>query len=78
VVQKDHLTQANGRLQATRALSFLFGPMLAGLLSGRLGLPFAIFVDACTFLVSVFSLLALVLRSRTYRYVHLHKRERCR
>ena len=61
-VDKDQIAAANGRLQASYALAFAVGPLLAGLLSERYGTATAIGVDACTFLVSAASLAVVRLR----------------
>jgi MFS family permease len=62
LVDRDQITEANGRLQATYALAFVLGPMLAGFISGRFGGANAIGLDAITFLVSASSLLFVRLR----------------
>ena len=62
LVDHDQITEANGRLQATYALAFVLGPMVAGLVSGRFGGATAIGIDAFTFLVSALSLRFVRLR----------------
>ena len=62
LVDRDRLTEANGRLQATAAVAFVVGPMLAGLVSGRFGPTAAVGIDAATFLVSAASLTRVRLR----------------
>jgi hypothetical protein len=61
LVSKEKLTQANGRLHATIAISFLTGPLMAGLLSSRTGPEFAIAVDAVSFLLSALALFLISL-----------------
>jgi Na+/melibiose symporter-like transporter len=62
LVDKDQLTEANGRLQATYSISFLVGPLLAGLVSGAFGPATAIGIDAVSFLVSALSLMFIRFR----------------
>lgn len=70
LVDRDQLTDANGRLQATLGIAYVAGPLLAGLTAARFGAPAAIGVDAITFAVSAASLFGVRLRptsSRTTR-----------
>ena len=67
LVDRDQLTDANGRLQSTFALAFVCGPMLAGVLAGRFGPVAAIGIDALTFLGSALSLTAMRLRHAAAR-----------
>jgi MFS family permease len=62
LVDRDQITEANGRLQATYALAFVLGPMLAGFIAGRFGAATAIGLDAVTFLASAASLRFVRLR----------------
>jgi MFS family permease len=62
LVDRDQITEANGRLQATYALAFVLGPMLAGVISGRFDPAIAVGLDAVTFLASASSLLFVRLR----------------
>lgn len=62
LVEPDQLSEANSRLQATQAIAFILGPILAGLISGAFGPSVAITVDACSFAVSAVSLLLIRLR----------------
>ena len=62
LVDRDRLTEANGRLEATFAVAFVLGPMLAGLVSARFGPTAAIGIDALTFLASALSLAVVRLR----------------
>ena len=62
LVEREALTGANGRLQATVGVAFVLGPVLAGLISARVGPSAAIGVDAASFLVSAASLTLLRLR----------------
>jgi MFS family permease len=56
LVEQAHLVEANGRLEASRSLAGIFGSGLSGALVQLLTAPIAILTDACSFLVSVFSL----------------------
>lgn len=62
LVDRKQITEANGRLQATYAVAYVVGPMLAGLVSARTGPVNAIGVDALTFAVSAGSLMLIRLR----------------
>lgn len=54
LVGKDHLVEANSRLQATELIAELTGPGAAGILIDLLTAPFAMVVDAFTFIWSAF------------------------
>ncbi len=54
LVAKDHLVDANSRLQATESLAELSGPGIAGVLIDLLTAPVAMIVDAFTFIWSAF------------------------
>jgi len=54
LVGKDHLVEANSRLQATESIAELTGPGAAGILIDLLTAPFAMVVDAFTFIWSAF------------------------
>lgn len=62
LVDKEELTEANGRMQGSYALMFLVGPTVAGTLSERYGAASAIGIDAFTFLISAISLRFVRLR----------------
>jgi MFS family permease len=62
LVDRDQITDANGRLQASYALAFALGPLVAGLVSSRYGSAAAVAVDALTFLASAGSLRFVRLR----------------
>ncbi len=62
LVDREQITAANGRLQTTAAVSFIIGPMLAGLVSAAFGPSTAIGIDAATFAVSALTLMLLRLR----------------
>ena len=62
LVDKDELTEANGRMQGSYAMMFLVGPMVAGTLCERFGAPVAIGIDALSFAASALSLRFLRLR----------------
>jgi MFS family permease len=63
LVERDRITEANGRLEASYAVAFVAGPALAGLVSARFGPAAAIGFDALTFLVSAGSLALVRLRA---------------
>ncbi len=56
LVSRDQFLEANSKLSATRSISFMGGPALAGGLVQWLTAPIAIVVDAFSFLVSAFQL----------------------
>lgn len=62
LVDSDQLNEANSRLQTTLAISFIAGPILAGLISGSFGPSVAISVDALSFAISAISILLIRLR----------------
>jgi len=62
VVRRDQLIEGNSKLQASASGAQVAGPGLAGLLVGIAGAPFAILVDAVSYLVSA----AFILRVRTH------------
>jgi MFS family permease len=55
-VPREHVLAANGHLSTSRAVSYVGGPSLAGVLVQVLTAPVAILVDAASFLVSAFFL----------------------
>jgi MFS family permease len=59
LVPRSQLLQSNGRLEASYSLANIAGPGLAGALVEWLTAPFALLVDAFSFLVSAFSLGAI-------------------
>ncbi|MFF0268782.1 MFS transporter [Kribbella sp. NPDC004536] len=56
LVDREQYLEANSKLSATRSISFMGGPALAGLLVQWLTAPVAIFVDALTFVFSAVQL----------------------
>ena len=52
LVGRDRIVEANGRLETSRQIAFVLGPVLAGFLSGVVGPERVITIDAITFLVS--------------------------
>ena len=62
LVDRDQMTDANGRLQATAALANCIGPALAGLIAARFGPTAALGVDALSFATSAISLAFIRLR----------------
>lgn len=62
LVDRDQLTDANARVNATLSLAFVFGPVLAGVVSARIGPAASVAVDALTFGVSALSLTWIRLR----------------
>lgn len=62
LVDPDQLNEANGRLQATWAIAYIVGPILAGVISGIFGPGVAVLVDALSFAISALSLMLIRLR----------------
>jgi len=62
LVDRDRLTEANGRLQGSQALAFVVGPILAGIVAAKVGSVWAIGIDSLTFGASALSLASLRLR----------------
>jgi len=62
LVEKADLVEGNAKLQGTQAVAGVVGPGLGGLLVHLVRAPFALLVDAASYLVSVVALLAI--RSR--------------
>ena len=56
VVTRDRLVEANARIGASDALAEIAGPSLAGILVQWMSAPYAIFVDASSYLFSAASL----------------------
>lgn len=56
VVKRDELVEANARIGSSDSLAEIAGPSLGGTLVQGLGAPYAIFVDAGTYLFSAASL----------------------
>lgn len=54
LVGREHLVEANARLEATGSIAQVGGPGLAGVLVGVLTAPFAVLLDALSFLASAF------------------------
>jgi len=55
LVDRDQILDANGKLQTTFVLSFVLGPMLAGILFGAFGAG-ALLITSSTYAVSIVSL----------------------
>ncbi len=67
LVDRDQLTDANGRMLSTFAIAYVVGPLLAGLIASRVGAPLAVGFDALTFAISAASLLFIHPRRQTER-----------
>jgi len=52
LVGRDNLVEGNAKLEAVRGVSQVAGPPLAGVLIGWLTAPFAVFLDAASYLAS--------------------------
>jgi MFS family permease len=52
LVEQEHLLEGNGKLETSHACAQIVGPGLAGLVVQWLTAPFAILIDACSYLVS--------------------------
>lgn len=59
LVSKEELVEGNSRLQTSASVSSIGGPGIAGLLLEVLSAPFALLVDAVSFLVSAFMMLRI-------------------
>jgi MFS family permease len=57
LVGHAHLIEGNGKLEGSRSFAQMSGPGTAGVLVGAAGAPFAILIDAVTYLVSAVTLL---------------------
>ena len=66
LVDRDQITEANGRLFASQAAAGIGGTIAAGLVSGAFGPVAAIGVDSATFAVSALGLMLVRLRSTDY------------
>ncbi|WP_327035816.1 MFS transporter [Micromonospora ureilytica] len=62
LVDRDRITEANGRLQATYAAAAVLGPLLAGVMAARFGPATAIAVNAASFALSAAGLRLIRLR----------------
>ncbi|MDQ2888703.1 MAG: MFS transporter [Chloroflexota bacterium] len=62
LVEQDDLVSANGRIQASYSAASILGPVLAGILVAFVPLASLLLLDACSFLLSAFSI-ALVTTS---------------
>ncbi|MEV4543331.1 MFS transporter [Micromonospora echinaurantiaca] len=62
LVDRDRITEANGRLQATYALAAVGGPLLAGVVSAQFGPTAAIAINAASFALSAAGLWLVRLR----------------
>jgi MFS family permease len=62
LVDRDRITEANGRLQASYAAAGIGGPLLAGLVSARFGPTAAIAINAASFALSAAGLWFVRLR----------------
>jgi len=62
LVDRDQVTDANGRLQASTAVASVLGPALAGLIAARFDPATALGVDALSFALSAVSLACIRLR----------------
>jgi MFS family permease len=59
LVGRDHIVEANAKLQATVSLAQVSGPSASGFLIGLLSAPVAFVTNSATYVVSVLSLLAI-------------------
>ncbi|MGK5741161.1 MFS transporter [Micromonospora sp. URMC 103] len=64
LVDRDRITEANGRLQATYAATAVAGPLLAGVVSARFGPSAAVAINAASFAASAGGLMLIRFRSR--------------
>ena len=66
LVSPLHLTQANSRVQATSAIAFLGGPLIAGIIAGHYNPAIAVALESFAYLCFLWLLLAV----RVRRIVH--------
>jgi MFS family permease len=59
LVGREHLVEANGRLEANRSVAYAVGPTVAGYLVQALTAPFALLVDAASFAWSAWWIVAI-------------------
>jgi len=59
LVGREHLADSNSRLQVSASVVRVAGPSSAGLLVAAVGAPFAFVADACSFVVSVATVLGI-------------------
>ncbi len=52
LVEHEHLLEGNGKLETSHSFAQIVGPGLAGLIVQWLTAPFAILIDACSFLIA--------------------------
>ena len=62
LVDRDQITEANSRMQISGGVSFLAGPVLAGVVTALFNAAAAIGIDALSFLISALSLMLIRLR----------------
>ena len=65
LVPNDKFLEANSKLSATRSFSFMGGPAVGGLLNQWLTAPFALVVDALSFVFSAIQISRLKVTSAT-------------
>ncbi len=56
LLDSDQINNANGRLQVSYGVSFIIGPIVAGIICAQFGPPLAIGIDASSFVISALSL----------------------
>src|SRR5207245_3176196 len=59
LVEPRHLSEANGKLQASNAVAGISGPAIAGLLVGLITAPVTLSVDAVSYLFSALGLISI-------------------
>jgi MFS family permease len=62
LVERDKLSEANARLQASSAVAGISGPGLAGLLVGLITAPVTLSIDAASYLASAIGLISVTRR----------------
>ncbi|WP_037913410.1 hypothetical protein [Sulfobacillus thermosulfidooxidans] len=73
VLEKDEIRHANGYFESTRSVANALGPSMAGLLIRMLTAPFALLVNATTFVASAASVIGLPTDKRTgARKLHMN------
>ncbi|GII62156.1 MFS transporter [Sphaerisporangium krabiense] len=59
LVQKEHLVEANGKVNSSFSVADLAGPGISGLIVQIFTAPYALLIDAFSYLVSVFTLTSI-------------------
>ncbi len=77
LVERDDLVEGNSKLQTTVAAANVSGPPVSGLLISAITAPYAIVVDAVSFVVSTLFMLR-IRKPETHQVVHTRRARRAR